>query len=80
MQDLLPRSHKQDFCEYESWVYYENNTHHAYWLPRSKVLPAQLKLTFRARNIMPSIFCDYQDAVLRTAGQKQTISADAHEG
>ena len=83
-ESLLLRPHRQDFLKSiitgdESWVYYENNTRHAYWLPRGEDPPAQPKPEFHARKIMLSVFWDWQGMLFwELLDNKQTINADVY--
>jgi histone-lysine N-methyltransferase SETMAR len=62
-QSLLLRPHRAELLADlvtgdESWILYENDTHHAYWLPRGENPPAQPKPEYRNRKVLLCCFWD----------------------
>lgn len=83
-QSLLLRPHRQDFlkdiitCD-ESWIHYETNTRHSYWLPRGENPPAQPKPNEHGCKLMLCVFWDWQGMIFwELLEPNQTVNANLY--
>jgi len=80
-QSLLLRPHRKELLKWiitgdESWVLYENNTRHAFWIPSGTEPPTQPKLKLHQRKLLLSVFWDSQGMLSwQMLSSNQTINA-----
>lgn len=83
-QSLLLRSHRKDFLAHsvtgdESYILYENDTRHAFWIPRGDDPPVQSKPNTHRRKILLSCFWDAQGMLFwELLHDKQTVTAELY--
>lgn len=83
-ESLLLRPHRKDFLESiitgdESWVFYENDTRHAFWVPPGEQPPAQPKPGFHGNKLLLSVFWDSQGMLFwELLDNNQTVNANIY--
>uniref|UniRef100_A0A7E4UNE0 HTH_48 domain-containing protein n=1 Tax=Panagrellus redivivus TaxID=6233 RepID=A0A7E4UNE0_PANRE len=82
--ELLERPHRKEFLKSivtgdESWVFYDNTTRSAYWIPYDAPVPTHPKPDIHRRKVMLSVFWDSEGVLFwELLKPSRTINAEVY--